>query len=102
MKTSILSLLSCLAMLLLFSSVSYSADDQISLKTSESGTAETSLVNLMVDLFEKDLEYRIDESSSLVLACSPFTDEQDAGQFYQDDEIYHPTSNISVGLKFSF
>ena len=113
MKTMCRSLLPCLVFLFVFSSVAFSSGGQnVATQVTNNGTTATieavntmtrnelqelSLVNLMVDLLDSDIEYRLGESSTLVVVCNPFTAEQQ-----DDDRIYQPTSNISVGLKFSF
>ncbi len=55
-----------------------------------------SLLDGMLDLLQSDVEYPLNESTSVTVACNPF-DSQDP-----DAPIYHPVSHISVGLRVSF
>lgn len=113
MKKISLSILLCLATLVFITSLAYSADPQIPTTASSEpsmapvtvvdmklaaprGNTEASLVNVILNLLSSDVEYSLNESTAIILAYSPFaTPEGDA-------QIYQPTSNISVGLKFSF
>ena len=113
MKKLSLSILSFLATLVFFTSLAYSAAPQIpttaspepgmtpaaivAVKSASSeGIIDASFVNSMINLMASDVEYSLNESTAVILACSPFADQQ------SDDYLSQPTSNISVGLKFSF
>ena len=113
MKKLSLSILSFLATLVFFTSLAYSSDPQIppaaspepgmapaavvEVKLASSGgITDASLVDAMVNLLASDVEFSLNESTSIVLACSPFADQP------SDARIYQPVSNISAGLKFSF
>ena len=109
MKKISLSILSLLATLVFFTSLAYSADPKIPTTASpepaavvavelaaSGGNTETSFVNVMLNLLDSDVEYRLNESTTIILAYSPFTTQQN------DVQTYQPASNISIGLKFSF
>ena len=108
-----LSILSYLATLVFFTSLAYSAAPQLAttasaepgmtpasvvsvISASSGGIIDASFVNTMINLLASDVEYSLNESTAIVLACSPFADQQSEGHIYQ------PASNISAGLKFSF
>ena len=113
MKNLSLSVLTCLTTLLFFTSLAYSADPQFPstaspepgmtsaavvevISASSGGIIDASFVNTMINLLASDVEYSLNESTAVVLACSPFVDQQ------RDVYLSQPASNISVGLKFFF
>ncbi len=113
MKKVSLAILALLVTLVFFTTIAYSADSQLpasaSPETSNASAAvtavksasfegimDTSFVNVVLNLLDTDVEYRLDDSSAIVLACSPF----DTAEI--DDHNYQMASKISVGLKFSF
>ncbi len=113
MKRSSLIILSHLVSLGFITSFAYCADPQIPTSASPEakntpaavvavksaslvGIKEISFVNIMLNLLDSDVEYRLNESSSIVLACSPFASAE------SDNHSYQIASEISVGLKFSF
>jgi hypothetical protein len=115
MKKLCLIILSCLATLVFLTTFAYSAESQFSTAafTDSSmepasvvvksalvgGDTDVALVNIIVNLLDSEAEYGLNESTALVLACSPFADQQSDDY---DDYLYQPASNISVSLKFSF
>ncbi len=113
MKKVNLFILSHLVILLFITTLAYSADLQIppsaSPDTSNApaevvavksaslvGIKDTSLANLMLNILDSDMEYRLDESSTIVLAYSPFAAAE------SDDHSNQMVSKISLGLKFTF
>lgn len=114
MKRICLSILSCLATLVFFTTLAYSAEPQIPTATSSGPSmvpasavtvtpapfeakTDVFLVNVIINLLASEVvEYDLDESTAIVLAYSPFADQQ------SEAHIHQPTSNLSVGLKFSF
>ena len=113
MKRFSISVLSCLATLVFFATLSYSAGPQLPVTTSPdphiastsiasvkspqlAGNTDISLVNLMLNLLDCKVEYSLNESTAFVLAYNPLAEQPSESGSYQ------PTSNLSVGLKFIF
>jgi len=113
MKRIFLFILTCLATLILFTTVAHSAEPQMPTAVSPDPSIAPSsivivkpalfeaktdvfLVNVMIDLLASEVVYGLNESTSIVLAYSPFADQQ------READIYNSTSNFSVGLKLSF
>ncbi len=69
----------------------------VAMQLASPGSYESdSLLASMFYLLESDVEYSVNESTSVIVACNPF-ETQDT-----DAHVYHPVSNISVGLRVSF
>jgi hypothetical protein len=108
MKKISLSIVTLLATLLFFSSLAYSADTLIAntdfsdpatvatVKAPQQVDVETSFVNVISDLMDSDVGYQLNESAAISLVYCPFDIEQNDAQADQ------PTSDIYVGLKFTF
>lgn len=105
-----LPILPFLALWILLASSAYSAEWQspaseenhapeavVAMKLASPGMQEDdSLLHSMMQLLDSDVEYTLNDSASVVVACNPFESQE------TDTHIYHPISNISVGLKISF
>ena len=113
MKRAYLFIVSHLVVLLFITTLAYSADLQnptsaspdtsnapaevVTVKSASLvGIKDTSLANLMLDILDSDMEFRLDESSTIVLAYNPFATVE------SDDQSNQMVSNISIGFKFAF
>ena len=109
MRRISLSIVSTLVVLVLFASLTYSADTLIlTAGSSEPATAvavepapqqvsiEASFVNVISDLMDSDVGYQFDDFAAITLVYSPFVTERN------DAYASQPASDIYVGLRFSF
>jgi len=106
MKKVTLSILSFLVISMALTSFAYSADTGVVSSESAAVVAvapapqqvdvETSFVNVISDLMDSDIGYQLNDSTSISLAYSPFSEERSDVQDHQLD------SDVYIGLKFSF
>lgn len=112
MKKICLSILSGLATLACFTSLACCAEPQfptasapdpsrapvavVSLTPASGGNSDLFLVNLMINLADREIEYDLNESTTIFMACTPFAEQQSGTR------IARPLSNFSVGLKVTF
>ncbi len=107
MKKITLSIVTLLATLVFFAPITCSADTSATTVSSapaavavveapQQVNVETSFVNVISDLMDSDVGYQLNDSAAISLVYCPFAIEQN------DTRSDLPSSDIYVGLKFSF
>ena len=98
-----LTILACMATLLLLTTLAHSAEPETSTAAvtvvtlaPSNDSMDVPLVNAMINLLDSDVGYSLNQSTAIVLACNPFADQQ------SDTPADQPASDFSVGLIFTF